>query len=256
MNFRIAFALGALLLGSVARLHCQPIILSPEEAMKQGQALVAEILSQRPAVDSTNSGTISIRDRKTGTTRIPFRVEITAAATNWQTAYTAFVAEKQHDARLRVVRPGNCLSNAYYYIERSEGLGSSKEEKQFSGNETMIPFAGSDFWVADLGLEFLNWPTQRLLRKEIRRGQSCAVLESVNPHPAPGAYSRVLSWIDIDTDGIINAEAYDSKGKLLKEFAVTSLKKVRGQMELKGMEIENRQTGSRTTLEFDLPDGK
>jgi hypothetical protein len=120
----------------------------------------------------------------------------------------------------------------------------------------MIPFAGSDFWVADLGLEFLHWPTQRLLRKEIRRGQGCDVLESVNPQPAPGAYSRVVSWVDRDTDGIINAEAYDSKGKLLKEFAATDIKKVRGQWELKGMEISNRQTGSRTTIEFDLGGGK
>ena len=31
-----------------------------------------------------------------------------------------------------------------------------------------------------MGMEFLHWPTQRLLRKEIRRGQSCDILESVS----------------------------------------------------------------------------
>ena len=116
----------------------------------------------------------------------------------------------------------------------------------------MTPFAGSDFWLADLGLEFFHWPEQRLLRKEIRRGQSCSVLESVNPHPAPGAYSRILSWIDIDTDGIINADAYDAQGKLLKQFAAKSFKKIHGEWELQEIEILNRQTGSRTSIEFNL----
>ena len=48
------------------------------------------------------------------------------------------------------------------------------------------------------------------------------------------------------------AEAYDAKGKLLKEFDVKSLKKVNGQWQVEEMEICNVQTGSRTRLEFDL----
>ena len=126
------------------------------------------------------------------------------------------------------------------------------EPRALTGSETMIPFAGSDFWVADLGLEFFHWPEQRVLRKEMRRGQSCNVLESVNPAGA-GAYARVMSWIDIDTGGIIYAEAYDPRGKLLKEFEPKSVKKVRGEWQLQEMEMENRQTGSRTWIEFDLP---
>ena len=48
----------------------------------------------------------------------------------------------------------------------------------------MIPFAGSDFWIADLGLEFFHWPEQKVLKKEFRRNCSCVVLESTNPNPA------------------------------------------------------------------------
>jgi len=63
----------------------------------------------------------------------------------------------------------------------------------------MIPFADSEFWVADLGLEFLHWPRQRLLKKEMRHSKSCEVLESVNPQPVPGGYRARVSWIIIET---------------------------------------------------------
>jgi hypothetical protein len=77
-------------------------------------------------------------------------------------------------------------------------------------------------------------------------------LESTNPNSPPNGYSRVVSWIDNETHGIVQAEAYDAKGKLLKEFYPKTFKKVNGQWELQEMEIRNDQTGSRTRLEFDL----
>ena len=116
----------------------------------------------------------------------------------------------------------------------------------------MAPFADSDFWIADLGLEFFHWPDQKVLRHEDKRTRACAVLESTNPNPAPGAYSRVDSWIDNETFGIVHAEAYDANGKLLKVFDPKSFKKVNGQWELQDMEIRNVQTKSRTSIKFDL----
>ena len=97
----------------------------------------------------------------------------------------------------------------------------------------MMPFAGSDFSIADLGLEFLHWPEQDLTKKEVKRSLSCDLLESVNPHLVPGGYSRVISWIDIESHGIVMAQAYDSRGKLLKEFIPKKIEKVRGQWQLR-----------------------
>ena len=116
----------------------------------------------------------------------------------------------------------------------------------------MTPFAGSDFWMADLGLEFFHWPEQKILKHEMRRGRACKVLESTNPSSTTNGYSRVVSWIDNESGGIVQAEAYDFKNKLLKEFAPKSFKKVNGHWELQEMEIRNVQTGSRTRLEVDL----
>jgi hypothetical protein len=86
----------------------------------------------------------------------------------------------------------------------------------------------------------------------MRRGRSCRVLESINPKRVPGGYSRVVAWIDVETDGLIRAEAFDQDNKLLKEFSVGSFKKVKGKWELQDMEIRNERTDSRTRLEFNL----
>jgi len=121
----------------------------------------------------------------------------------------------------------------------------------------MVPFAGSDFWAADLGLEFLHWPQQRILRKQMRKGLVCDVLQSINPEPARGAYSRVLSWIAANRPEdivIVHAEAFDTKDKLLKEFDPKKIEKVNGLWQLEEMEIRNRQTGSRTRIDFNLND--
>jgi hypothetical protein len=116
-----------------------------------------------------------------------------------------------------------------------------------------MPFAGSDFSIADLGLDFLHWPEQNLIKKEPRRTRLCNVLESVNPQPVPGAYSRVVSWLDIQsTNGIIFAEAYDFQGKKLKQFIPKKV--IHGQ--LAEIEIDNVQTDSRTTVDFDVNEPK
>ncbi len=117
----------------------------------------------------------------------------------------------------------------------------------------MAPFAGSDFWIGDLGLEFLHWPAQRLLKKEMRHSKSCDVLESINPAPVPGGYARVVSWIMIESPhGIVHADAYDAQGKLLKQFDPKDLEKVNGEYRVDEMQMRNRQTGSRTVIKLNF----
>jgi hypothetical protein len=235
--------LGALLVCGAAEPPSRPITLSPTEAPKAGRELVADILSRRPTQNTTDLGILKIRDPKGQRTETPVKFEILVNETAWKSSYATEGDEKAR-VLLEVTHHGNSTNE--YFLKDKAGT------KSFKGNEAMIPFAESDFWLADLGLEFFYWPDQRLLKKEIRRGQSCNVLESINPHPKPGTYSRVVSWIDIDSNGIIHADAYDHQGKLLKIFEPNEFKKVRGQWQLQEMEIRNKQTGSRTQIEFKL----
>jgi hypothetical protein len=126
---------------------------------------------------------------------------------------------------------------------------------KLDGNKATNSFAGSDFALLDLGLEFFSWPTQVVVMREMRKGRGCDVLES---RPAqPGLYSRVVSWIDQESraqgqPGLLMAEGYDRNGKLLKEFEIKSFKKVGGRWEVSEMEIRNRQTKGSTRLQFDF----
>jgi hypothetical protein len=228
-----------------------PVRLSPTEAVKQGGVLVEQLLAAFPE-PVTNRATLRIRSPGGAEQEILAQFSIYITPSNWVSTYEALSAPAQFKTmRLTVVHtPGK--PNEYLLAEHAQQGTPDSGARKLSGAETMYPFADSQFWVADLGLEFLHWPKQLLLRKELRRSQSCDVLESVNPVPTKGGYSRVVSWIDIDTGGIVHADAYDDRNALLKQFDPTALQKVNGHRELKEMEIRNRQTGARSWITFDL----
>lgn len=227
------------------QLDSQPAPLSSAEAAAQGQALVREILSQRPTQNYTNTGSLKIRDANGKRTEFPVKCEILVTPTNWLNRYEAALG-KNTSTELKVIHPDSS-TNQYAVTEYK---GEMYFRRDLSGNQIMVPFAGSDFWLADLGLEFFHWPEQRILKSELRKSRACKVLESVNPQPVTNGYSRVVSWIDVETDGIIHAEAYDSRNQLLKEFDTKKFKKVKGEWQLEEMQISNVQTDSRSQIEF------
>jgi len=223
------------------------IILQPAEGEKAARALVDKMLAQKPAENSVRMGQLKIYEGKGKWHEIPLKIEVRNTPTNVLTIYETSQRAGELDMRLSI---GHAGTNPNTYLMQGN-LKGNMAEQSLSGRDTLAPFAGSDFWIADLGLEFLHWPKQRVLRKEMRRSQFCEVLESTNPDLKIG-YKRVLCWIDTDPPyGIVHAEAYDSKNELLKNFDPTEFKKVEGQYELEEMEIRNRQTGSRTKIQFD-----
>ena len=121
---------------------------------------------------------------------------------------------------------------------------------KLNGRQAEQPFAGSDFWMADLGLEMLQWSNQRVIERKLKRGELCSVLVSVPVRV--GKYSKIISYVDEDSMGIVHADVFDAKGKLLKEFAPKTFKKINGQWQLEEMEMRNEQADSRTSIIFDL----
>ena len=244
------------------------------ESIIQGRKLALHLLEQRPAENTTQTGILKLRDGEGNRSEIPVKCEVTVTPTNWQSIYQVIYTNDTETLAvihtdLQMHQPeGDFPSsggrqyiiagasdfqfgspNTYTHQHIRRGLAVKGLLKDY-----LIPFAGSDFWECDLGLEFFHWPTQKVLPKtsNLKRGREYTLLESINPNPATNGYSRVRSWIDKETGGILAAEAYDAQGKLLKEFEPKSFKKVNGQWELQEMEIRNVQTGSRTRLEFDL----
>jgi hypothetical protein len=218
------------------------------DAEIQGRHLAQQILEEQPVTNLVQTGVLRIR----GSNRVdvPIQFQTTIKPVNWCARYETVSSNRV----LLIVIHETEKPNHYALFEGLPKLGEAVDQigTDLPNSKTMIPFAGSDFWIADLGLEFFHWPVQKILRHDMKRGRSCEVLESTNPNPSTNGYSRVVSWIDNETLGIVHAEAYDFKDKLLKEFDPKSFKKVNGQWELQEMEIRNDQTGSRTRLEFDV----
>lgn len=215
------------------------------DAEIQGRKLAQQLLEQRPATNFIQTGTLKIRDAKGRRTEVSIQFQISTTemnASGWSGDYQTTATNTP--ARLEIMHTDG-QPNRYRLSEN----GGSKE---LEGNQAMIPFAGSDFWLADLGLEFFHWPQQKVLKKEVKRSRGCTVLESTNPNPSANSYLRVVSWIDSESGGIVQAWAYDANNKLFKEFYPKDFKKINGQWQVKEMDIENDQTGSRTRLEFEL----
>ena len=231
----------------------RPAPLDPVQAVQEARALVAKLLARKPEQNTTNTGWVRIRDAAGEEREIPVRFEVTSTSTNWVSVYETLPSAKRlGGVKLTVIHSGD-RPNRYELTEPAGTGATNSVTRQLAPDQIMIPFAGSDFWVADLGLEFLHWPHQRLLKKEMRRSKSCKVLESVNPAPFPGGYSRVESWIMIEgPHGVVHADAYDARGEVLKRFDPKSLEKVQGEYQLEEMEIRNPQTRSQTVIKFNL----
>jgi hypothetical protein len=213
------------------------------DARIQGRRLAQQLRNTRPE-NITNTGVFKIRDAKKHRLEIPVRFQITAAqagSSSWEACYETTGTNRW----LLTISHSADQPNHYRLVRPDEPV-------DLTGNETAIPFAGSDFWIADFGLEFFFWPEQKILKKEFHNNCACVVLESTNPHPVTNGYARVVSWIDEESGNIIEARAYDGSDKPLKDFNLKSLAKVNGHWRVEAVIMDNDQTGSRTRLEFDL----
>jgi hypothetical protein len=227
------------------------------DAEIQGRQLAQQLCDSPPGENLTNNGVLQIRDGNGKHFEFPIKCEVIVTPTNWLSFYKAINTNLGAGDVLEVIHQ-ETVSNQYAtgggYMSGGLSFSILDHCNLHPEKRLMFPFANSDFWLCDLGLEFFHWPAQKVLPKptNLVRGREYTLLESTNPDPPTNGYSRVLSSIDKETGGILEAEAYDAKGALLKVFEPKSFKKVNGQWELQEMEIRNVQTGSRTRLEFDL----
>jgi len=229
---------------------------SASDAEIQGRALVEKILSQQPDLNFTNTGVLNVQQKKRKRLHIPVQFQTVVNPSGWTSIYSAELTNAPAVkgpcvSEMTVVHSGN-RANTYNIRYASASATEVTPPSQPSGNQTMIPFAGSDFWVCDLGLEFFHWPQQKIVKKEFHRQCACMVLESTNPNPSTNSYSRIVSWIDEESFGIVDAYAYDFNGAQLKHFYPKSLEKVNGQYQVTSMYMENVQTDSRSIFDFDV----
>ena len=225
------------------------------EAAQQGAELAARVRSQRPLPEATAS--LMVRDSKGLRKSMAVRLRTSEVSPrSWQVIYTATPRDHEPPSTTNTWEQLIVLQSPDHppKHERTVVYGNppSTNRMELTGNRAGIPFAGSDFFLSDLAMDFLHWPEQHLLRHEIKKSRSCRVLESINPDADAAAYARVVSWADIETGNLVRVEAFDSKGKKVKDFTVSKVARVNGKWQLREIRIYDYRNDSTTTLEFEI----
>ena len=214
--------------------------LQAVEPLPDGNQLAKTIRNLIPEENVEIRATMEVieRENKRLETEVLIQVEKLGLA-QWQTTYKA---KRDEDV------------SEHWRIRREIGQPNRYEHKGRLAKRTEIlsSMAGSSFYIADFGMEFLHWPSQTVLKTQRRKSRLCHVLESRNPKPAKGEYHRVVSWLDKETGGILLADIYTAEAKPIKRFAVKGRTKKNGRWQVDEMEMRDTKTRARSRLYFHL----
>lgn len=244
---RLQWVMALFLVGVASAVRSEDVP-SAAESVRQGRALAAELCSLRPGASSTNTGVLRLRDPKGRRREVPVTVVTLVGDDEWQVSYRATLTNGVTETLTARYGSG---APVYEVARVQPGATLASPPKIIPAGGTAIPFAGSDFWVCDLGLEFLHWPNQRYLKEELSNGRVCQVLESVNP--STNGYARVLSYIDQEFKGLLSAKGFDSRGFVIKGFSTGNFVRVNGHWFLKDIRIRDDRTDTLTELLYTIP---
>lgn len=223
-------------------------------AARDGRELAARLRDLRPLPEAM--GTLTTRSADGVRTAQEVRLKVVELGPNrWSTVYESMPGGKEpgkHGERLELIREAGLALKYLHSSARNVNETEPVKSVELGGSKAAVPFARTDFWLSDLGMEFLSWPEQRVLRHEMRKSRSCKVLESINTSQEGEDYARVVSWVDIETGNLLRAEAYDTQGKRRKEFTVSKVGKSQGRWQVREIRIYDYKSDSSTTLQFEL----
>jgi len=222
--------------------------LTPAEAVRVGQSLAEELRSLRPGASSTNTGVLRMRDAKGRRREVPVTVLTVVGSNDWQVSYQASLSNGASETLTARYGSG---APVYEVARSAPGASMAGAPKVIAPGGTAISFANSDFWVCDLGLEFLHWPAQRYVKDELSNGRPCHVLESMNP--STNGYAKVWSYIDQEFKGLLSAKGFDSRGFVIKDFSTGNFVRVKDHWFLKDIRIRDERSDTRTELLYTIP---
>ncbi len=140
----------------------------------------------------------------------------------------------------------------------------SKLSRVLAGGKTEMPLSlyaetvrGTDINYEDLSMRFLYWPKAKIIGEDSMSLQKCWIVRVTNPD-GRGPYGTVDAWIAKSSGAMMQMEAYDAKGKKVKQFKVRKGQKYKGAYILKQMRVESfdakGEVKGRTYLEIEDPD--
>ncbi len=99
---------------------------------------------------------------------------------------------------------------------------------------------------ADLSFSVLWWPRSKLINEEKKINRECYVVDV----PVPDSSETMRLWIEKKMGMLLEAQTLDADKKEIRRMKIKSIKKMDGMWVAKDLEIKDKQTGNKTTLQI------
>lgn len=216
---------------------------TPDE---KGQELASAILSQVPTANYQTQGMLTIRSPRGNRQKLKISSLVYASPSHtWTNIFQIADLKGTIKEEFLIVRNPQKKNVYYRTFGKVDTQGRTLIQRI---GDPFIPIGNSDFMMGDMGFQFLFWPSQEVIREQLRSGRKTYLLESKEPDPK--VYSKILTWVDKKTLGPMRAEAFDLTGKRIKIFSVGGIKEINGQKVVSRFDMENLQTGYFSRIEF------
>lgn len=112
--------------------------------------------------------------------------------------------------------------------------------------------------MEDLSMRFLYWPNGKNMGMEIMSTRKCWRVRVTNPD-GRGPYGTVDIWVEQESGAMMQMDAYDMKGRKLKQFKVNSVQKFKDtyilkKMRLESYDVDTNKVNGRTYMEIADPE--
>jgi serpin B len=99
---------------------------------------------------------------------------------------------------------------------------------------------------ADLSFSVFWWPDAQLIDEGKKINRDCYIIDV----PIPGSNQTMRLWIEKNMGMLLEAQTLDAKKREINRLKILSIKKLEGMWVAKDLEIREKKTGTKTTLEI------
>ena len=159
---------------------------------------------------------------RTGSKKIPFKLTLEKGAIRY---------EFTDNGDLLTLRLGEKSST----FEETKGGKTGR----VTAAKLDAPVHGTEISYEDLALRFIYWRDANVVGSDMISAHRCWKVEARPASANDSQYARVMLWIGREDGALMKAESYDTAGRWVRRFTVTSVMKREGYWMLKQMRIES-----------------
>ncbi|MDZ8118254.1 outer membrane lipoprotein-sorting protein [Pontiella agarivorans] len=142
-------------------------------------------------------------------------------------------------------------ATAHYKIDKEELTITWQNDRPnytFSeaGQQPTSEIMGTGFTWADLSFSVLWWPNSRLIGEDKKLNRDTYIIDV----PIPGSENIMRLWVDQYMGMVMEAQTLDKAEKQLTRLKIKSIKKMDGMWIAKDLELSDKQSGRKTTLQI------